>query len=300
MPEQQQPTRQEPPHPRLLIIGAGYAGLTLAQMLASSNNNRRHWQVTVVDRLHPPSLEEHKIHGLIRVPFAVQYVLPLLRKSLANDRHRADQIHALLDKATVDHRLPEEELMTVLRDDIPVQYRHCAEEILCLPEENQDVANNTSLLYVRIKIRRKHHHHHDVDANACTTTTTTNHLWGPYDGIVAADGALSSFRKVPPAAVGRVWLLGDAHNKRRLDFGWQRLQRGADMALSQAVQLAQALLEDTQQQQQQLAVPAKFHAPAQLTVWEQMARLLALLVALLVWLVVTERIKPSKLQDLAM
>ena len=294
MPEQQQPIQQEPSHPCLLIIGAGYAGLALAQMLASSSNhssnNRRHWQVTVVDRLHPPSLEEHKVHGLIRVPFAVEYVLPLLRKSLASNRHRADQIQALLDKATVDHRLPEEELMTVLRHDIPVQYRHCAEEILCLPEENQDAANNTSLLYVRIKIRHKHHHHpQNDDANACTTTTTTtNHLWGPYAGIVVADGALSRFRKVPPAAVGRVWLLGDALNNRRLDFGWQRLQRGADLALLQAIQLAQALLllvDDTQQ----AAAPAKFHAPAQPTVWEQMVRLFELLVAVVVfWLVVTE------------
>ena len=299
---------------RLLIIGAGYAGLSLAQFLrtAADNNNdkKKQWDVTVVDRLHPPSATGCKIHGTIRVPLAVTALLPrlLLLRSVATstaDKTQAQRIQTLLSRqqTTKDFRLAENELLTVLRHGLDVQYRHVAGDIVCIPD-NRHVTNpnaTTNRMYVKIFQGR----HAKQQQNSCRSTTTE--LWGPYDGIVAADGALSRYRRggVPRAAVGRVWLLGDAQSQRNQgwDFGHQRLQRGADMAIQHALWMADALLmarttcldandsnESTKQVQQQLQHHlVKLQAKPERTLGQRLLSWMALVLVLVLGILLMAR-----------
>ena len=101
-----------PDKPRVLIIDAGYAGLTLAHALP-----RQNWHVDIVDRLHPPRRESF-LHGSIHVPAARQ-ILPLILGSAAD---------ALLENQEDDH-FPEQALLSLLRKHVPVHYHHCVQEI---------------------------------------------------------------------------------------------------------------------------------------------------------------------------
>ena len=70
--------------------------------------------------------------------------------------------------------------------------------------------------------------------------------YGPFDAVVAADGALSRFRGRAGSSSGggAVWCVGDARWVRDtswLDFGYSRIQRGADIAIRDAILLADAI-----------------------------------------------------------
>ena len=76
-----------------------------------------------------------------------------------------------------------------------------------------------------------------TEAN-CKTERRRNN--GPYQIIVGADGVLSKFRK---SADKGVFLVGDARwvNDRWFDLGLRRIDRGADIAMTDGLELGQAI-----------------------------------------------------------
>lgn len=245
---------------RILIIGAGYAGLTLANLLLSSSSTSSSssqqpsdehdgdddddspWSVDVVERLHPPRGDDgggNVIHGTIRVPFA-RRVLPRMRH-LDATRVRDLLLRQPRSRRRDDDRLSENDLLDVLRAHVPVRYRHQADEILCCNHKrasNAPTATWHPSLRVAVRQRTSSLGYSDPD-ETCGCTT----WWGPYDWVIAADGALSRFRRLSSShRWRRVLSLGDAQwvHGRWWDLGRRRLGRGADLALRQATQLADA------------------------------------------------------------
>ena len=243
---------------KILIIGAGYAGLTLANFLLADNEDQKRkqhqqqrcWHVTIVDQLHPPrstantgsttetSSSGSVIHGSINVPVAKKSVLPQLPGGKAwLESIQSCQHHGC---ATVkdDGALPEQELLDFLRRQVPVKYLCQVQEFL--HGENDHTHSSGTIdetqpprLYARV-----------LDRSTNNTTTC-----GPYDWIIVADGALSRFRQYRRRyknARVLCWI-GDAAwvHGRWWDFGYRRLQRGADLAMQQAAQVAKVLLTNS-------------------------------------------------------
>lgn len=209
-------------HARLLIIGAGYAGLTLANCLqVQAASRRRHeFHIDIIDRLHPPDPERY-IHGSIQSP----YVKELLAKIMALDSEYLDPTRAqmLLDNLQQSmFRAPEQELLSLLRENVPVNYRYEASRIVL----------RNGLLYAHVHLRKSD------DSN-------WDKLMGPYDWIIVADGALSCFRSLN-IPTNRLLVIGDAQGQPWWDFGRTRLQRGADIAMRHGDQVASLLLEWTE------------------------------------------------------
>eukprot|EP00977_Amphora_coffeiformis_P013988 scaffold3822_cov181-Amphora_coffeaeformis.AAC.3 len=303
-------TKTKPSQERILIIGAGYAGLTLANLLLhpprqarpynNSNDNddpdqpwQRVWSVDVIDRLHPPPPDDKDddsknniIHGTIRVPFA-KHLLPEM-PSL--DATRVQSLLLRQQASKTDHdkdRLPETELLRILRDKIHVHYHHEAQNIRVqfpFNNKNSDGEHDDGDVvppparFVEVRQKRKlsssssqeKKKHSNENNNHITNDDNDDEIvswWGPYDWVIAADGALSKFRHpnvmssllwwfAKTSSVGccscscpqqRVLLLGDAQwvHGRWWDLGTRRLNRGADVALRQAYELATAYLKST-------------------------------------------------------
>ena len=205
--------------PSLLIIGAGYAGLTLAQELSSSSSSYR---FDVVDRLHPPN-SSGVVNGTLRSPFAKKWFQQRLHRRECDPNALVDLRHVLQD----DDRVPEQALLTLLRYNIPVHYRHCVTKI----------TQKSYRWYVELQIDSD-----DDDDDVMSTT------WGPYDWMVVADGTRSAFRRQSTLHKNhQLLVIGDAQGQPWWDLGLTRLQRGADTAMRHGHQVARALLALRQQ-----------------------------------------------------
>jgi len=312
---------------KILIIGAGYAGLTMANLLQMSsstslqqrdddeNHHQHHsravWDIDVIDRLHPPpsssssssSSQNHRrtnitndhnnhddctnvIHGTIRVPFA-KYVLPRMSnlnaarvQNLLQQQQQQQKQECTPKGDHNDDRLSETDLLNILRENIHVHYHHQAQSIRVQSSSSSSSSERendpTPKIFVEILKRSKvssssspsdndddDNNNNNNDHHAVVDEIVT--WWGPYDWVIAADGALSKFRRchfeglLPSLPLSssffwktacpchrhrhRVLLLGDAQwvHGRWWDLGTRRLHCGADTALRQAYELAQIL-----------------------------------------------------------
>ena len=103
-------------------------------------------------------------------------------------------------------------------------------------------ANNliTSRRIVRIEQRSGHFYLHSIQT-APKSRDYRESTHGPFQSVVGADGVLSMVRK---SALKGTYLIGDARwaKDRWYDFGLQRINQGADMALLDGLKLGQALI----------------------------------------------------------
>jgi hypothetical protein len=206
---------------QLLIIGAGYAGLTLANCLQISSGTRKNshnFHIDVIDRLHPPDPERY-IHGSIQSPYAKELLTKIM--ALVDDDKYLNQARAqmLLDKLQESCQIPEQELLSLLRENVSVKYR-------C---EATKIVSPNGLLFAQVRLRN-------------LQNQDLGELWGPYDWVVVADGALSPFRYVN-IKTNRLLVIGDAKGQPWWDFGRTRLKRGADIAMRHGDEVAGLLLE---------------------------------------------------------
>ena len=235
MPEQQR--KSTGARERILIIGAGYAGLTLANLLLQEPNNKApFFEVVVIDRLRAPP-NGNVIHGTIRVPFA-KHLLPQIKR-LDSTKVQA----LLLQESQRDNgrdKLHETELLALLRETVSVYYQHEAQNITYRTiTKGSSGGGDGGKVQLYVTIRKRTSVYGPCPKNDVIST------WGPYDWVIAADGALSQFRNLPDrVSCQQVLLVGDAQwvHGHWWDLGRQRLHRGADLALQQAHKVATALL----------------------------------------------------------
>jgi hypothetical protein len=198
------------------IVGAGYAGLTLANYLAGTTGTSDDddddgplCHCRVLEAKDEPI----PIVGTIRLPHASQVLHDLQLKMI---HHTANSIFPNnTNTDTVDRQA----FQRLLRKNISVEY---------------------SCRIARIE-RRRHDKYWLIDS--------TGRYHGPFDCVVVANGLClgknsSALGGHPPSAV-----LGDGrwqYDTWFWDFGRQRIQRGGDIALCDAMELAQALIASIQ------------------------------------------------------
>eukprot|EP00578_Thalassiosira_sp_NH16_P019514 CAMPEP_0181086972 /NCGR_PEP_ID=MMETSP1071-20121207/6030_1 /TAXON_ID=35127 /ORGANISM="Thalassiosira sp., Strain NH16" /LENGTH=586 /DNA_ID=CAMNT_0023168841 /DNA_START=17 /DNA_END=1774 /DNA_ORIENTATION=+ len=114
----------------------------------------------------------------------------------------------------------------------------------------------TSRRIVRIENRLGLFYLHSIKKHNSSKEQSESIL-GPFQFVVGADGVLSTVRT---SALPRTFLIGDARwvNDRWYDFGLQRINRGADMALLDGLELGQAIA--VEKTVPQMRVPSKYCA----------------------------------------
>jgi hypothetical protein len=207
----------------IAIIGASYAGLTLANMLHNNGIPYRLYEIK-----SPPFTF---VTG--GTPFCVPS-LPHVRKVLKLEKDE-DQSPVLLQNENVKKIPTRQDITNLLQQRV---------------KEN--------IIYDRnvIKIERKHDnrlyvHHEQYSANNRMNKDRTKDIKvsGPYQYVVGADGVLSKCRI---AALTDVFLIGDARwvNDRWYDLGFQRIKQGADIAMQDAIELGEIILKATTKDKQ--------------------------------------------------
>jgi hypothetical protein len=217
-----------PPRRRILIIGAGYGGLGLANRLLGASHAPSHqWQVDVVDQLAPP--RSGSLCGRICLPQARSLLTGLGITDV--DEPMTSRLLVPTSEGKDSPYLDEDRLLHVLRRKVKVHYLHCVTKL--------SVASDDRCLYATVWKRRPGERLEASVPNAVTTTVQ----WGPYDYVIAADGARSRWRHLPERSQRLLWM-GDARwvPDRPWDFGRRRLRHGAQLALADAVVLGDLLL----------------------------------------------------------
>ena len=190
--------------PSIAIIGGGFAGLTLANYLSS-----KHYECIVLEAKEEPI----PIIGTIRLPLAFTVLKEL---NLAQDPSLSQSLVHNNDQ--MDRQL----FLNLLRQRLVIRYSCRVERIdVSIIMENQ-------------------HNNHSKKTHLVWDDQGRSH--GPFDHVVAANGlclkSLPWFQQVS-AVVGDVrW----QYDTWFWDFGRQRIQRGGNIALADARELAQAFL----------------------------------------------------------
>jgi 2-polyprenyl-6-methoxyphenol hydroxylase-like FAD-dependent oxidoreductase len=217
---------------RILIIGAGYGGLGLANRLlpsshVSSSSSTSHWKVDVVDQLSPPRVGS--LCGRICLPQA---------RSLLTGLGIQTDTGAMSPQGEDSPYLDEDALLQVLRRNVKVDYLHCVTNISV-------AVGDRRRLYATVWKRRPGERLAVPAENDIDSTVVVQ--WGPYDWIVAADGVRSRWRRqLRRRPCRRLLWIGDARwvPDRPWDFGRRRLRQGGQLALRDAVELGGLLLAD--------------------------------------------------------
>ena len=236
--------------PSVLVIGAGYAGMTLAIRLTrpTPQEEREHcggchprWNVMVVDRLAPP--DAGSLVGNIRLPSA-HAVLKKLGLQLGLPASPTTTGTTNSDTTRPNDLYPEEDLLMLLRSQIDIRYRCFVTEL----EECdiRDGSENAPKMYAIVRARQ-----HD------NAEEPQEERLGPFDLVVVANGVMSSLKqrhtKIPSSSAttttrrtenGRIAMIGDVRwvRARWWDYGTKRIREGANVAMRDGLDLAELLL----------------------------------------------------------
>jgi hypothetical protein len=192
----------------IAIIGAGYAGLTLINLLSNKNTSETkvHDSVMIFDALHPPSTF---VEGDLCVPIAKElyrilgWNWPTFGKSGISDS---------------ESLIREEILQKDLRRKPNVQYYH-----FCFKIEGAGPAGN----YLSLHFRNR--------SNGCFFCHPKL-----FDVVVLCHGVRSSslLQNIPSKLDKKILIVGDARFYRIWDFGYLRLKQGANQAMKDAIDVS--------------------------------------------------------------
>ena len=195
----------------IAIIGAGYAGLALANLLLNKNvsEKKSNDSVMIFDALHPPS---SYVEGDVCVPIGKEFYRTLDWKWPISCKSGIDNGESLI---------PEEILLQDLRKKTNVQYYHFCYKI----EAAGSSGNHLSL-------------HFWNRANGCVFFHPTK-----FDVVVLCHGVRSSslLQQIPSKLDQKILILGDARSYRIWDFGYLRLKQGANQAIKDAIEVSNLL-----------------------------------------------------------
>ena len=199
-------------HRRIAIIGAGYAGLALSNLLlVKQQQQQQHYEHVLFDALHPPS----PIRGDLQVPVAKElYAMLGWKWNNCSSEHISDV------------SIPEETLLQDLRRAPMIMYRHFCYKIETVTTTAETNNTNNKLLSLLIWNRK---------TGDCFRYPMA------FDLVVICNGVRSKLHYGPLDAHSRILVLGDARYTRSWDFGQQRIAQGANQALQDAMQLYQLL-----------------------------------------------------------
>lgn len=190
------------PKVNIAIIGGSYAGLSLANTLHINSVS-----YTIFDRRSLPY--NHVMGGS---GFNVPSLL-VIQDRLQLKRSRNTELHNITRKNVIDLLL--ERGMTNMISESNVV----------------EINKEASSFYITTETKSN-------DKTDDTSKITTKH--GPYQILIGADGVLSTCRK---SSFKGMFLIGDAKwvNDRRFDLGLRRIDRGADIAMIDGLQLGEAI-----------------------------------------------------------
>lgn len=207
----------------IAIIGGGFAGLTLANYLVSKERpNTTNCQVVVLEAKEAPI----PIIGTIRLPVAATIIKELnldwVEDATAESLSQSvSPVHSLSNDYLVDRPL----FLNQLRKRIAIQYSCRVERIETISMESSD-----------------NQHSHNHSKKKYLVWDEQGHKYGPYDLVIAANGlCLKSVPWFPQVSA----VVGDVrwqYDTWFWDFGRQRIQRGGNIALEDARELAQAII----------------------------------------------------------
>ena len=194
----------------IAIIGASYAGLTLANTLQQNSSSIK---FTIFDS---KTLPFTYVAGgdAFNVPsyssLATKFSLKTSRQA-NNGLTRKDVTESLLD---------------------PVS-QHL---IVGTRIEKIEQRNNSFYLHTRQKLQSS-----DCASSTAAASSNNHRVHGPYRCVVGADGVRSKCRT---SALNGTFLIGDARwvNDRWYDLGLRRIERGADIAILDGLELGELLL----------------------------------------------------------
>jgi hypothetical protein len=194
----------------IAIVGAGYAGLALTNLLLKQNSFQANPidSVMIFDALHPPSFF---VEGDLCVPIAkelyrnLDWTWPLSCKIISND----------------DSFIREEFLLQDLRKRPRVRYYH-----FCYKIEADRLSDNQLALHFLNRANGK------VFCHPLR-----------FDIVVLCHGVRSSslLRQIPLKLDQNILVLGDARFYRIWDFGYLRLKQGANQAIKDAIEVSNLL-----------------------------------------------------------
>jgi hypothetical protein len=202
---------------RIAIVGAGFSGLTLANYL------RRH---ELSYHLFESKSEPIPIIGKIRLPHATQVLQALGLQQQLLPEHEHD-----------NSMVTREAFLNRLREHVTIHYSCCVVEV---KEQESTTTNSNQQLHYYVMTSTP-------NGNNSSTETSTTTQYGPFDLVVAADGLFgNSIRFDTTTTAAGVVVIGDARwqfDTWWLDFGRQRIQRGGDIAICDAMELGQRLVD---------------------------------------------------------
>jgi hypothetical protein len=195
----------------IAIIGASYAGLTLANTLQQNSSSIT---FTIFDS---KTLPFTYVAGgdAFNVPsyssLATRLALKTSRQA-NNGLTRKDVIESLLDRVS----------------------QHL---IVGTRIEKIEQRNNSFYLHTRQKLQSS-----DGASSTAAASSNNHKVHGPYQFLVGADGVRSKCRT---SALNGTFLIGDARwvNDRWYDLGLRRIERGADIAILDGLELGELLLK---------------------------------------------------------
>ena len=205
--------RQAVTAPVIAIIGASYAGLSLANTLQQQQNSSSSSPLAF-------TIFESKT-----LPFT--YVMGGDSFNVPSFPSIAKKLQLNMTNKSFDDGLTRQDVMESLLG--PVRHQVIAGARIERIEEQ----NDGFYLHVIQKLKTN-----DMDL---TSTNNNTEIHGPYQCVVGADGVLSKCRTT---ALGGTFLIGDARwvNDRWFDLGLRRIQRGADIAIMDGVELGEHFL----------------------------------------------------------
>ena len=207
--------------PKMAIIGASYGGLTLANLL-----HKNHIPFVILESKIPPF--PFVSGGEFNVPSLPQ-IMKKLELKVPKEENQEDELSSSPSRKAVINTL-----LKHVKDNIMYGQKVC--KIVNVRQND-----NVNLFYI--------HHIQRFDDQAHKSTKESYgmkedvQISGPYTSIIGADGVKSICRKL---SLPGTYLIGDARwvDDRFYDFGYRRINQGANIAMSDAIELGTMLVDD--------------------------------------------------------